>query len=295
TPKDPATRLDTELQDFLLERQARGLSPRTISYYTRSLAPWRDFLLAQNVTNTEAVTPIHVRRFLVHLAERGHSPGGVVTIFTGVRAFLRWYAQEYAPTDWNPLAKVQAPKRPKERLDPLSLSHFQAMLATCTRRPQPEQPVERLTGQTPPAGATPPGARCRGSTDGLPGWSVPVSDSRVFGARKVGRSANCRPSPHFLRPRLRRRWRHASPLRPGALTSRWPGFLCRSYWKLRRLSHDPPQPGQFKPWTPELPRLCTIREEGVPVFPAIRIRAPCTLALFVTSTRVCTITRRAFP
>ena len=133
--KDPLSRqLDGELQDFLLERQARNLSPRTVDYYARSLTVWRDFLLTQAVTKTVDVTAAHIRRYLVHLADKGHNPGGVMTLYTALRVFLRWYAEEYTPTGWNPLAKVKAPKRTKERLDPLSLSHFQAMVDACPRR-----------------------------------------------------------------------------------------------------------------------------------------------------------------
>lgn len=135
SPNDPTTRqLHSELQDFLLDRQARNLSPRTVSYYARSLAVWRDFLLSQKITTTESITPAHVRRYLVDLADKGHSPGGIVTLYTAVRVFLRWYADEYAPTGWNPLAKIKAPKRPKERLQPLALADFQLLVDSCARR-----------------------------------------------------------------------------------------------------------------------------------------------------------------
>ena len=133
--KDPLTRqLDGELQEFLLDRQARNLSPRTVDYYARSLAVWRDFLLTQAVTTTESVTPTHIRRYLVQLAEKGHTPGGIVTLYTALRVFLRWYIEEYTPANWNPLAKIKAPKRPKEILPPLALSRFQAMVDSCERR-----------------------------------------------------------------------------------------------------------------------------------------------------------------
>ena len=132
---DPLTRqLDAELQDFLFDRQARNLSPRTVDYYARSLTVWRDFLLTQAVTTTENITPAHVRRYLVMLAEKGHSPGGIVTLYTALRVFLRWFVEEYPRPGWNPLAKIKAPKRPKEVLPPLSLSHFNAMVDHCPRR-----------------------------------------------------------------------------------------------------------------------------------------------------------------
>lgn len=79
--KDRLSRqLDSELQDFLLDRQARNLSPRTVDYYARSLTVWRDFLLTQAIPTTESITATHIRRYLVQLAEKGHTPGGIVTL-----------------------------------------------------------------------------------------------------------------------------------------------------------------------------------------------------------------------
>ncbi|MGB5048030.1 MAG: tyrosine-type recombinase/integrase [Caldilineaceae bacterium] len=126
--------LDLELQDFHLDRQARNLTPKTLQWYRYGLDIWRAFALAESLSTTEDVTPAHIRRFLVHLSERGHNPGGVAHIFGALKAYLRWYADEYAPTSWNPLLKIKNPKRTSERLDPLSLSHFQAMVDSCPRR-----------------------------------------------------------------------------------------------------------------------------------------------------------------
>ena len=121
------------VSDFLLDRQSRGQTPETLGWYRRCTSLWCEYLRTQDITRMEDVTPTHVRRFIIHLTERGHSPGGVVTLFTGVKAFLRWYADEYAPPNWNPLARVKTPQRPKERLEPLSLSHFTALVESCPR------------------------------------------------------------------------------------------------------------------------------------------------------------------
>jgi integrase/recombinase XerD len=132
---DPLTKqLDAEIQDFLFDRQARNLSSKTVHYYRQTLTAWREFLRAQSVTKTEDVTAAHVRRYLVQLAEQGRTAGGVATMYTAVRVFLRWYIEEYNPANWNPLARIKTPKRSKERLDPLNLSHFNAMLDSCPRR-----------------------------------------------------------------------------------------------------------------------------------------------------------------
>ena len=84
-------------------------------------------LREQGIDSTHDVTASHVRRFLVQLAE-DHSRGGVATLFTGVRAFLNWYGEEYAPSNWNPLGRIKAPKRPKERVEPLQISTFQKLI-----------------------------------------------------------------------------------------------------------------------------------------------------------------------
>jgi site-specific recombinase XerC len=107
--------LAAEIDEFLIDRQARNFTSSTLAWYRRCLVKWQAFCMSLEIVRTEDVTASHVRRFLVHLGEE-HSRGGVVTIFTGVRAFLNWYAEEYTPANWNPLAKVKAPKRPKERL-----------------------------------------------------------------------------------------------------------------------------------------------------------------------------------
>jgi len=125
--------LSLAFSDFLLDRQARNQTPSTLGWYRRCVSMFGAFLRAQGVGSVEDVTAAHVRRFIVQLSEN-HTPGGVVTVYTGVRAFLRWYIEEYPRPGWNPLAKVKAPKRPKEVLPPLSLSHFQAMVDSCPRR-----------------------------------------------------------------------------------------------------------------------------------------------------------------
>ncbi|MGA1372755.1 MAG: tyrosine-type recombinase/integrase [Pseudomonadales bacterium] len=125
--------LAAEIDEFLVDRQARNYTPSTLEWYRRCLTKWLDFCAEQGIESTQDVTSSHIRRFLVQLGE-AHSRGGVATLFTGVRAYLNWYADEYASKDWNPLAKVKAPKRPKERVVPLTLANFQRLLDSCESR-----------------------------------------------------------------------------------------------------------------------------------------------------------------
>lgn len=127
--------LDGELLEFAIDRQARNLTPKTLKWYQQSLDAFRAFCVAEGVTCLADVTASHLRRFLVHLQERGHNPGGVKNIYGAVKALLNWYAEEDAPDGWrNPTRKVKTPRVPEQPLEPVNLADLQAMLATCERR-----------------------------------------------------------------------------------------------------------------------------------------------------------------
>lgn len=127
--------LDLELREFLIDRQARNLTFKTLQWYEHSLNIFAEFLTAQEIDATTTISSGHIRRFLIHLAEQGHNAGGVANIFGAVKAYLRWYEVEYSPADWqNPLKRIKTPKRGDEPLEPLSLDHLRAMLATCERK-----------------------------------------------------------------------------------------------------------------------------------------------------------------
>lgn len=135
--KQPATPkpIDRDLQDFWVDRQARNLTRQTLNWYAYSLNKWRAFLSEDQVERTEDVTPASLRRYLVWLADHGHNSGGVVHYYGAVKAYLHWYTAEYAPSGWqNPLDRVKPPKRPENILEPIPLTHFQDMLATCKRK-----------------------------------------------------------------------------------------------------------------------------------------------------------------
>lgn len=126
--------LTNEVDEFLIDRQSRNVSPKTLLWYTHALSMWRNFTLDLGIAATQQVTATSIRRFMLHLTERGHNAGGVSNIYRAVRAYLRWYGNESAPPGWpNPIAKVKGPKLTQEPLQPVPLEHVRAMLATCTR------------------------------------------------------------------------------------------------------------------------------------------------------------------
>ena len=119
---------------FLVDREARGLSPRTIGFYRDELRYLRTYLEEQRIRDVAEVTADHLRRYL--LALKGHrNPGGVHAAYRAMRVFFRWYESETEPEGWkNPIAKVKPPKMPVEPLEPLGVPDLKAMLGTCERK-----------------------------------------------------------------------------------------------------------------------------------------------------------------
>ncbi len=128
------TDLDHEIDAFLIDRMARGLSSGTIRFYTQKLKPFRDYLRSLDISALEAITAPIVRRFLLDFGTT-HNPGGVHAVYRAVKAFLRWYEQEVEPEGWqNPMPKVRPPRVPHEPLEPVELSDLRAMIATCSKK-----------------------------------------------------------------------------------------------------------------------------------------------------------------
>lgn len=61
--------LQQELAALLIDREARGLSPRTLEYYREKLGVFCEYLAAQGVGDVCAITARLLRSFLLDLAE----------------------------------------------------------------------------------------------------------------------------------------------------------------------------------------------------------------------------------
>jgi site-specific recombinase XerD len=130
----PRTDFELAVGAFVVDRQARALSPSTIRFYREELAHLRAYLEKRGVLSVESVTPGLLRDYLLELGTH-RSAGGQHGAYRAMRAFLRWYESEYEPVNWsNPIVKVAPPKVPLQMLEPVSLAHLRAMLATCERR-----------------------------------------------------------------------------------------------------------------------------------------------------------------
>jgi site-specific recombinase XerD len=123
--------LADEVRDFLIDRQARGLSPKTVAWYSEKLAIALSFFSSHGVDQTIDMRATHVRGFLIELGLT-HNPGGVHGIYRALKAFLNWWESELEPKDWsNPMRKVPPPRVEVPPLEPVALDALRAMLATC--------------------------------------------------------------------------------------------------------------------------------------------------------------------
>jgi integrase/recombinase XerD len=123
-----------EMESFLVDRQARGLSPRSVAFYREELTSLVLYLEGIGREAIEEVTAEELRSFLVRESST-RRPGGVHALYRAVRAFLLWWERETEPEGWrNPISRTAAPKVPEAVLEPLVMDHLKAMLSTCKRR-----------------------------------------------------------------------------------------------------------------------------------------------------------------
>ncbi len=127
------TKMQADAAAFLVDRQAGGCSVRTLEYYRDELHYLTRWLAGQGVTDALHVTPDHLRRYLLFVAER-RNPGGVHCAYRVAKTFLRWWGREYEPDDWrNPIERVKPPKLADNPLPPVPLPDLQSILNTCDR------------------------------------------------------------------------------------------------------------------------------------------------------------------
>lgn len=132
---DQGEGVSSEFEDvveaFLIDRQARGLSNRTIQFYQDELRYLGSFLRQRDVKNVLHITTEVLRRYLLELGQR-RNPGGVHASYRSIRAFFRWYNDEIEPSNWrNPVTRIVPPKLHQEPLEPIPLDDLKAMLNTC--------------------------------------------------------------------------------------------------------------------------------------------------------------------
>jgi len=122
--------LQKAVTSFIVDRQARGLSCRTVEYYSDELRSFQSYLETRGVCKVQAITADLLRQYLLSL-QRRRNAGGCHAAFRALRAFMRWAWAEFELSESNPIRKIAAPKLSPELLEPVSMSAVKAMLQTC--------------------------------------------------------------------------------------------------------------------------------------------------------------------
>jgi len=123
--------LETWLESFLIDRKAQNFAPGTLAFYRKKLRLLADFCEGQVVGQVDQITPDVIRRWLLHLEDTGHNPGGIHACYRALRAFLRWYWEETDQEGNPPTTKVKAPRVAIDPLEPVSLENVSLMVKTC--------------------------------------------------------------------------------------------------------------------------------------------------------------------
>ena len=123
------------MEAFLISGQTTGLSKNTIQFYKEGLQSFMRFCSQKEVGSVYDITAIEIRKYLLHLENTGHNPGGVHAKYRTVRAFLNWFEIEIDDPDWkNPIRKIRVRQSKIPPLEPADIEAVREMLATCNKK-----------------------------------------------------------------------------------------------------------------------------------------------------------------
>ena len=117
--------------ELLIEdKRSQNCTPRTVRFYHEKLAKFQAYCIGKGVERVDNIEPAFIRKYLVHLQDEGHNPGGVHAHFRAIKTFFIWIEDEYDDFK-NPIRKVKTPHVPKKVLDAIPLSDIKKLLAAC--------------------------------------------------------------------------------------------------------------------------------------------------------------------
>lgn len=123
--------LTLAMQSFLLSREAMRCTEATLIWYRKYGTALVTYLSDQDVQNIEAVTPTHVRGYLVHLQRRGLADRTIHHHASAARAFFNYLVAEDIIRS-TPMRNVKMPRLDNSILPAFTLEDVQKLLAACT-------------------------------------------------------------------------------------------------------------------------------------------------------------------
>ncbi len=104
---------------FLLDAEARRLSPKTLRFYRQQLEPFLQMLVQQSVEKPKEINAYHIRSYLVGLQQRGLAAASQHAVARAIRAFCNFMLMERM-LEKNPMRRVKMPKQEKQILPAFS-------------------------------------------------------------------------------------------------------------------------------------------------------------------------------
>jgi integrase/recombinase XerD len=124
-------RFDEMIQVFKLYCKSKGLADRTLQTYESSLEKLRDYLNGYG-TDSEVITPNHLRGFVAEQLEKGLSRSSVAIHVRSIRVFFNFLARE-GLVERNPMRNVETPKVPQTYPQVLSEEQIKRLIKACNR------------------------------------------------------------------------------------------------------------------------------------------------------------------
>lgn len=131
-PLQVETTLESVLDAFLLSREAMRCTPKTLTHYRYTCENFARWLADHGIDRPDAITPGHVRAYLVSLQRRGLKDTTQHAHARGVKTWLRWMEAE-GDIDQNPMARVAMPRLEQRIPAPYSPDDVRALLDHCDR------------------------------------------------------------------------------------------------------------------------------------------------------------------
>lgn len=120
------------IDDFLIEQQVRGNSPKTQKHYFRCLGLFERFQSPKN-PDISAVSVSDCKAYYIHLSNRNVSSVTVQTYIRALRAFLSWCCLEGYISENIP-KKFRLPKAQKKKIDILTDSEVEQLFRCLSGR-----------------------------------------------------------------------------------------------------------------------------------------------------------------
>jgi site-specific recombinase XerD len=115
---------------FLLDAKSRRLTESTMTYYRQRVGRFILWTQQQGLSHINEISTNYIRRYLIHLQEKGLASQSQHTEASAVRAFLNFcVAEEWL--DASPMQRVRMPKVDKNILSALEVEDVKKLLKVC--------------------------------------------------------------------------------------------------------------------------------------------------------------------